>query len=79
MDEWGSKMLATVSTVAEVVAAGLGLPADAFTSRMHLGPHLLAPTGAQPTRTLTTCPYSCWRECTGIASYCYRGEGAVYA
>ena len=46
MDEWGARMLASVSTVAEVVARGLGLPADAFTSRMHLGPHLLAPTGA---------------------------------
>ncbi len=45
MDDWGTKMLATVSTVAEVVACGLGLPADAFTSRMHMGPHLLAPTG----------------------------------
>lgn len=45
MDGWGTKMLATVSTVAEVVACGLGLPADAFASRMHMGPHLLAPTG----------------------------------
>lgn len=46
MDGWGEKMLATVSTVAEVVACGLGLASDAFTSRMQLGPHLLAPTGA---------------------------------
>jgi hypothetical protein len=46
MDDWGKKMLATVSTVAEVVASGLGLERDAFTSRMQLGPHLLAPTGA---------------------------------
>lgn len=45
MDDWGTKMLAAVSTVAEVVACGLGLPADAFTSRMQMGPHLLAPTG----------------------------------
>jgi isopenicillin N synthase-like dioxygenase len=45
MNEWGAKMLATVSTVAEVVACGLGLPSDAFQSRMHMGPHLLAPTG----------------------------------
>ena len=45
MDGWGSRMLATVSTVAEVIAVGLGLPQDAFSSRMHLGPHLLAPTG----------------------------------
>lgn len=39
-------MLAAVSAVAEVAARGLRLPPDAFTSRMHLGPHLLAPTGA---------------------------------
>ena len=45
MDGWGEKMLATVSTVAEVVAVGLGLERDAFTSRMQMGPHLLAPTG----------------------------------
>lgn len=46
MDDWGTKMLATVSTVSEVVACGLGLPRDAFTSRMQMGPHLLAPTGS---------------------------------
>ena len=46
MDGWGARMLASVSTVAEVVARGLCLPPDAFTSRMRLGPHLLAPTGA---------------------------------
>ncbi len=46
MDDWGTKMLATVSTVAEVVACGLGLPMDAFTSKMQMGPHLLAPTGS---------------------------------
>ncbi len=45
MDGWGEKMLATVSTVAEVVAVGLGLEREAFTSRMQMGPHLLAPTG----------------------------------
>ena len=46
MDDWGTKMLATVDTVAEVVACGLGLPIDTFTSRMRMGPHLLAPTGS---------------------------------
>ena len=46
MDGWGEKMLATVSTVAEIVASGLSLERDAFTCRMQLGPHLLAPTGA---------------------------------
>jgi hypothetical protein len=31
---------------AAMAALGFGLPADAFTSRMALGPHLLAPTGS---------------------------------
>ena len=53
MDGWGEKMLATVSTVAEVVASGLGLESDAFTSRMQLGPHLLAPTGARSLEALS--------------------------
>ena len=46
MDGWGEKMLGTVSTVAEAVAMGLGLDRNAFSSRMRMGPHLLAPTGA---------------------------------
>ena len=46
MDSWGEKMLATVSTVAEAAAMGLGLERNAFSSRMRMGPHLLAPTGA---------------------------------
>jgi hypothetical protein len=45
MDSWGQKMLGTVAVVAEVVARGFGLQADAFTRRMQYGPHLLAPTG----------------------------------
>ncbi len=45
MDSWGSKMLDCVETVAQGAAIGFGLEADAFTSRMALGPHLLAPTG----------------------------------
>lgn len=45
MDDWGNHMLDTVSTVSEMVAIGLGLEKDTFTQRMHLGPHLLAPTG----------------------------------
>ena len=45
MNSWGNKMLAAVEAVAELAALGFGLPADAFTSRMRLGPHLLAPTG----------------------------------
>jgi len=46
MDGWGSKMLAAAETVAEMAAIGLGLPRDAFLSRMRNGPHVLAPTGA---------------------------------
>lgn len=46
MDGWGYKMLAAVATAAEMVARGFGLEPDAFTQRMRLGPHLLAPTGA---------------------------------
>lgn len=45
MNAWGDKMLATCETVAELAAIGFGLPQHAFTDRMHLGPHLLAPTG----------------------------------
>ncbi|KAK9814525.1 hypothetical protein WJX72_007371 [[Myrmecia] bisecta] len=46
MDGWGQKMLAAVETVAAMAAVGFGLPVGTFTQRMHLGPHLLAPTGA---------------------------------
>jgi hypothetical protein len=46
MDDWGSKLLGAVQAVAAMAAVGFGLPADAFTSRMALGPHLLAPTGS---------------------------------
>ena len=45
MDGWGYKMLAAVETAAAMLAIGFHLPADAFTSRMEHGPHLLAPTG----------------------------------
>ena len=46
MDSWGSKMLVALETAAEMAARGFGLEPDAFTRRMQLGPHLLAPTGA---------------------------------
>jgi isopenicillin N synthase-like dioxygenase len=46
MDGWGDKLLEAVSTVAEMIAIGWGQPRDVFTSRMHRGPHLLAPTGS---------------------------------
>ena len=45
MTGWGDKMLAAVHTVAHMAAIGFGLPPGAFTERMALGPHLLAPTG----------------------------------
>ncbi|XP_057458318.1 uncharacterized protein LOC130749059 [Lotus japonicus] len=46
MDSWGYKMVAAIEVVAEMAAIGFGLPKDAFTSLMKLGPHLLAPTGS---------------------------------
>ena len=46
MDMWGNKMLNAVTSLATMSAEGFGLPADAFTSRMEGGPHLLAPTGS---------------------------------
>eukprot|EP00753_Platysulcus_tardus_P016404 PLAT5667.4.p1 GENE.PLAT5667.4~~PLAT5667.4.p1 ORF type:complete len:373 (-),score=175.47 PLAT5667.4:161-1279(-) len=46
MDRWGSKMLAALTTAAEMAAVGLGLDKAAFTSQMENGPHLLAPTGS---------------------------------
>ncbi|CAI5484669.1 unnamed protein product [Closterium sp. Yama58-4] len=46
MDGWGGKMTAAVEAVAEMLAIGFDLPQDSFTSRMHMGPHLLAPTGS---------------------------------
>jgi isopenicillin N synthase-like dioxygenase len=50
MDRWGNLMLSSVSTVAEMIATGVGLPVNAFTDLMHNGPHLLAPTGSDLTR-----------------------------
>jgi len=55
MNGWGGKMLAAADTVARLAAVGFGLPEDALVSRLVMGPHLLAPTGAfdQPfSRTL---------------------------
>ncbi|EGG15177.1 hypothetical protein DFA_10003 [Cavenderia fasciculata] len=46
MDTWGSKMLSSIETVAEMVATGYGLPRDTITKMMKNGPHLLAPTGS---------------------------------
>jgi isopenicillin N synthase-like dioxygenase len=46
MEKWGNLMLNACQTVAQMVAVGAGLEMDAFTRRMHKGPHLLAPTGS---------------------------------
>lgn len=46
MNTWGEKLQKACFTVAEMAAIGFKLPADAFTSRMEGGAHLLAPTGS---------------------------------
>jgi len=46
MNTFGSLMLASIHTVSEMAAIGLGFEKDAFTSLMKYGPHLLAPTGS---------------------------------
>ena len=39
-------MIAATEVAAEMAAIGFGLPKDAFTSLMKLGPHVLGPTGS---------------------------------
>ena len=46
MDAWGTLMLHSVTTCAEMAAVGLGLERDAISKLMEFGPHLLAPTGS---------------------------------
>lgn len=46
MDKWGNKLHDAVYTVAEMVALGLGLEKDKFSSCLKGGAHLLAPTGS---------------------------------
>eukprot|EP01092_Planopodium_desertum_P008784 TRINITY_DN3752_c0_g1_i2.p1 TRINITY_DN3752_c0_g1~~TRINITY_DN3752_c0_g1_i2.p1 ORF type:complete len:410 (+),score=15.36 TRINITY_DN3752_c0_g1_i2:732-1961(+) len=46
MDQWGTLMLQALGTVSQMLALGLSLPEDTFTSKMKYGPHLLAPTGS---------------------------------
>jgi isopenicillin N synthase-like dioxygenase len=46
MNRWGNMMLESCFTAAEMAAVGLGLPQNAFTSKMEGGPHLLSPTGS---------------------------------
>jgi len=50
MDAWGHKMLAALESSAEMLAVGFGLPKAALRDLMHLGPHLLAPTGSDLAR-----------------------------
>ena len=45
METWGAKMLDALFTVAEMAAIGFGLEKHAITDLMHMGPHLLGPTG----------------------------------
>lgn len=45
MDAWGTKLLDTSRSVAQLLAVGLGLQEDSITSLMDGGAHLLAPTG----------------------------------
>ena len=46
MNKWGFQLLNTGLIAAEMAAIGMGLEKDAFTSRMNLAPHLLAPTAS---------------------------------
>ncbi|KAJ3274374.1 hypothetical protein HDV01_002978 [Terramyces sp. JEL0728] len=46
MNHWGNRLLNAVTIVSEMLAVGLGLPADTFTKLSVGGPHLLAPTGS---------------------------------
>jgi hypothetical protein len=61
MNNWGSLMLQTIETVAEMMAigknrfssdsvsfslSGFGLPPTAISDLIKFGPHLLAPTGS---------------------------------
>ena len=46
MNKFGNMMVEATFTAGEMAALGMGLAADAFTSRMVGGPHLLSPTGS---------------------------------
>ena len=46
MNAWGSSLVDTATTVAEMAALGFGLERGAFSSKMNKAPHLLAPTGS---------------------------------
>lgn len=51
-------MIGALEVVARLCAIGLGLEADAITSLMHEGPHLLAPTGEKERRKSPSTPES---------------------
>ena len=53
MNKWGNMMVEACYTAAEMAAVGLGVEKDLFSSRMKLGPHLLAPTGSDLTKNDT--------------------------
>jgi isopenicillin N synthase-like dioxygenase len=46
MDGWGGCMINAIETAAEMVAIGLNLPKETFSSKMKQGAHLLSPTGS---------------------------------
>lgn len=46
MDTWGTHMIESCFTAAEMCAIGMGLDKDTFTEKMKGGPHLLAPTAS---------------------------------
>jgi len=50
MNRWGFLMHDATIAVSEMLAVGLGLPQDSFSSKMLKGPHLLAPTGSDLTK-----------------------------
>ncbi|MDO8625928.1 MAG: hypothetical protein Q7K39_00515 [Candidatus Magasanikbacteria bacterium] len=45
MDRWGAQMLASVETIAEMLALAYNLPPNTFTKHFRYAPHLLAPNG----------------------------------
>ncbi|CAI2373022.1 unnamed protein product [Moneuplotes crassus] len=50
MNKWGNMMIDACTAAAEMLAVGLGIDQDTFSSKMKLGPHLLAPTGSDLTK-----------------------------
>ncbi|PPQ67139.1 hypothetical protein CVT25_005740 [Psilocybe cyanescens] len=46
MEKWGTSMKNAVADLADMVAIGLGLPAETFRNAGRYGPHLLAPTAS---------------------------------